>query len=133
MCVGGGWWVHACMHASVCLCGGEGGVEWVRVCIRVCVWVRVWVRACVRACVCVWVRACVGACVPACVWGGAWGGACVCVRRVYGCVRVCVIAVKCPALPPCATDGRYRNPLYYDYNNYKRFKTQLQNSCSKLV
>ena len=41
-------------------------------------------------------------CVHACI--------CVCV-----CVCVCVVSVivKHPVLPPCAVDGRSRNPLYY--------------------
>ena len=33
------------------------------------------------------------------------------------CVCVCVI-VKRPVLPPCAVDGRSRNPLYYYYYYY---------------
>ena len=32
------------------------------------------------------------------------------------CVCVCdSVTVKCPVLPPCAVDGRLRNPLYYYY------------------
>ena len=41
--------------------------------------------------------------------------ACVRVRAcVYVCVYVCVVSVivKRPVLPPCAVDGRSRNPLY---------------------
>ena len=36
---------------------------------------------------------------------------------VYFCVRACVVSiiVKHPVLPPCAVDGRSRNPLYYYY------------------
>ena len=42
---------------------------------------------------------------------------CACVRAcVRACVCVCVVVsviVKHPVLPPCAVDGRSRNPLYY--------------------
>ena len=60
-------------------------------------------------CVCVCVCACVRACVFVCE--------CACVRA---CVCVCVgsVNVKHPALPPCAVDGRSRNPLYYYYYYY---------------
>ena len=53
---------------------------------------------CVRACACVFMHVCV--CVRACV-------------RVCVCVCVCVfsVSVKRPVLPPCAVDGRSRNPL----------------------
>ena len=36
------------------------------------------------------------------------------------CVCVCVVnvIVKCPVLPPCAVDGRSRNPLYCYYYYY---------------
>ena len=35
------------------------------------------------------------------------------------CVRVCVcVIVKRPVIPPCAVDGRSRNPLYYHYHYY---------------
>ena len=57
-----------------------------------------------RTCACV--HACVRACVRACV-----------------CVCVCV---KCPVLPPCAVDGRSRNPLYYYY--VTKAKAKLGNS-----
>ena len=58
-------------------------------------------RACVRVsvCLCLCVRECVRACVRACVR--------VCVVSVIG------VIVKRPVLPPCAVDGRSRNPLYY--------------------
>ena len=62
---------------------------------------------CVCVCVCVCVRACVRSCVRACV--RACMRACVCVGSVN---------VKHPALPPCAVDGRSRNPLYYYYYYY---------------
>ena len=32
-------------------------------------------------------------------------------------VGVVSVTVKCPALPPCAIDGRSRNPLYYYYHH----------------
>ena len=39
---------------------------------------------------------------------------CACVRACV-CVCVCGVTVKRPALPPCAVDGRSRNPLYFYY------------------
>ena len=41
---------------------------------------------------------------------------CVCAcMHLCVCVYVCVVSdiVKHPVLPPCAVDGRSRNPLYY--------------------
>ena len=59
------------------------------------------VGECVCVCVCLHVCVCVLACVHVCV--------CVCVVSVI---------VKRPVLPPCAVDGRSRNPLYYYYDYY---------------
>ena len=39
--------------------------------------------------------------VRVCVWGGGGRGS------------VVSVIVQCPVLPPCAVDGRSRNPLYY--------------------
>ena len=43
---------------------------------------------------------------------------CVCVCGVCVCVCVVSVIVKRPVLPPCAVDGRSRNPLYYYYYYY---------------
>ena len=55
---------------------------------------------CESECVCVCVCVCVSDCV------GGW---------VHVCERVCLasVIIKRPALPPCAGDGRCRNPRYY--------------------
>ena len=49
-----------------------------------------------------------------CVWCGV---SVMSVRVCCVCVSVCVVSiiVKHPPLPPCAIDGRSRNPLYYYY------------------
>ena len=62
----------------------------------------------------------------------------VCVRA---CVCVCV-TVKRPVLPPCAVDGRSRNPLYYYYYYYyflhwlpveQRIEYKLSSLCFKIT
>ena len=68
--------------------------------------------ACVHACACVYVSVCV--CLSVSVCGEGCGGGCLCVC-VCVCVSVVSVIVKHPVLPPCAEDGRSRNPLYYDF------------------
>ena len=72
------------------------------------------VRNLYTGCVCWEVRG-VRVCVCyVCVWCGV---SVVSVRVCCVCVSVCVVSiiVKHPPLPPCAIDGRSRNPLYYYY------------------
>ena len=71
-----------------------------------CVCVCVCVSVCVHVSVCVYMHVC-------------W---CVCMRVVG-------VTVMCPALPPCAVDGRYRNPLYY----YSRANTLLVNQSMSVT
>ena len=65
---------------------------------------QVRLKLAIGECVCACVRACVFVCVCACM---------------YVCLSVCLsvvrVIVKRPVLPPCAVDGRPRNPLYYYY------------------
>ena len=57
---------------------------------------------------------------------------CTCVRA---CVCVISVIVKRPVLPPCAVNGRSRNPLYHYYYYYAVLTAHLLNAsvaCSAL-
>ena len=87
------------------------------VCVRVCVFVSMFVCVCVYVCECVCMCVCVCVCVHACVLRvRVCVSMCVC---VWACVPVCMYTyfasfiLKCPPLPPCVVDRRFRNHPYF--------------------
>ena len=70
-------------------------------------------------CVCVCV--CLSVCLSLCVGeGGLSVSVCLCLSVrvsvwVGGCVGVVSVKIKRPALPPCAVNGRSRNPICFNF------------------